>query len=81
MAQKKNNYNKNNYRNNNYNHSHNHNQSRKRDYVKDNRDTVTKEITREINHNSTIEKGESQKKKKHPIVNFFLFLTLVSSLA
>ncbi len=81
MAQKKNNYNKNNYRNNNYNHSHNHNQSRKRDYVKDNRDTVAKEITREINHNSTLEKGESQKKKKHPIVNFFLFLTLVSSLA
>lgn len=76
MAQKKNHYSKNNYHNRNYN------QNKKRDYNKDDRDNIAKEITREINNtHSTSERIETRKKKKHPIINFFLFLTLVSSLA
>lgn len=76
MAQKKNHYSKNNYHNRNYN------QNKKRDYNKDDRDNIAKEITREINNtHSTSERIETRKKKKYPIINFFLFLTLVSSLA
>ena len=79
MAQKKNHYNKNNYHNRSYN------QNKKHDYNRgdrDDRDNIAKEITRETNNNhSTSEKIETYKKRKHPIVNFFLFLTLVSSLA
>lgn len=79
MAQK--NKSSNHYNKKNYNQNHNYNQNKKNDYNRDDRDNIKKEVAREINHNhSTSEKVESYKKKKHPIINLFLFLTLVSSL-
>ena len=72
----------NHYNKKNYNQNHNYNQNKKNDYNRDDRDNIKKEVAREINHkHSTSEKVESYKKKKHPIINLFLFLTLVSSLA
>lgn len=76
MSQKNkssNHYNKNSY----HNRNHNYNQT---NYNRKDNDEV--KVAREIRDDYPVkEKGYSHKNKKHPIVNFFLFLTLISSLA
>lgn len=65
-------YNKNSY----HNRNHNYNQT---NYNRKDNDEV--KVAREISDDYPVkEKGDSHKNKKHPIVNFFLFLTLISSL-
>ena len=65
-------YNKNSY----HNRNHNYNQT---NYNRKDNDEV--KVAREIRDDYPVkEKGYSHKNKKHPIVNFFLFLTLISSL-
>lgn len=65
-------YNKNSY----HNRNHNYNQT---NYNRKDNDEV--KVAREISDDYPVkEKGYSHKNKKHPIVNFFLFLTLISSL-
>lgn len=75
MSQKNkssNHYNKNSY----HNRNHNYNQT---NYNRKDNDEV--KVAREIRDDYPVkEKGYSHKNKKHPIVNFFLFLTLISSL-
>lgn len=75
MSQKNkssNHYNKNSY----HNRNHNYNQT---NYNRKDNDEV--KVAREISDDYPVkEKGYSHKNKKHPIVNFFLFLTLISSL-
>lgn len=77
MSQKNkssNHYNKNSYHN--HNRNHNYNQT---NYNRKDNDEV--KVAREISNDYPVkEKVNSHKTKKHPIVNFFLFLTLISSL-
>ena len=80
MSQKKkssHHYNKNNYHNRNYN------QNRTQEFDESRRkeeDTVSREIPKDYSSRNVI-KEKPRKVKRHPIVNFFLFLTLLSSLA
>lgn len=81
MSQKKkssNHYNKNNH------HSHNYNQNRNYNYEKydNNEEKVAREITNDYSFSDQRkETVQTKKRKRHPIVNLFLFLTLISSLA
>lgn len=79
MSQKKkssNHYNKNNYHNRNYNQNKNQNFEKKRKVE----DTISREIPKDFS-SKDLTKEKPRKVKRHPIVNFFLFLTLLSSLA
>lgn len=80
MSQKKkssNHYNKNNH------HSHNYNQNRNYNYEKydNNEEKVAREIINDYSFgDQRKETVQTKKRKRHPIVNLFLFLTLISSL-
>lgn len=79
MTQKKkssNHYNKNNYHSRNYNQNKNQNFEKKRKVE----DTISREIPKDFSSRE-LTKEKPRKVKRHPIVNFFLFLTLLSSLA
>ena len=79
MTQKKkssNHYNKNNYHSRNYNQNKNQNFEKKRKVE----DTISREIPKDFS-SKDLTKEKPRKVKRHPIVNFFLFLTLLSSLA
>ena len=52
-----------------------------KDYQENKRNNIVQNNNTNIEQNKKTENVNNRKKKKHPIANFFLFLTLISSLA